>query len=145
MPRSGPARTARLGVLSKPSLRSHAFSPSRESAWSASVTVSRAADPQGERPCPARLDAWETARSRFLQAPISNLIEHYAGNQPLRLVSRRAIFASITSDTGDHARDVRVPDDTASLRAELGRPNAKIGYPVREHSLAKVPALLIVG
>ena len=55
------------------------------------------------------------------------------------------VVATITSDADGHTREVRTARDTAGLRAELDRRNEKIGYKVREHSLAKVPVLLVVG
>ena len=76
---------------------------------------------------------------------IGILIEHYAGNLPLWLAPRQVVVATITSDADGYAREVHAALDAAGLRAELDLRNEKIGYKVREHSLAKVPVLLAVG
>ena len=76
---------------------------------------------------------------------IGILIEHYAGKLPLWLAPRQVVVATITSDADGYARDVHAALETAGLRADLDLRNEKIGYQVREHSLAKVPVLLVVG
>jgi len=73
------------------------------------------------------------------------LIEHYAGHLPLWLAPVQAIVATITSDGDDYARDVVAAARRAGLRVESDLRNEKINYKVREHSLAKLPALLVVG
>ncbi len=73
------------------------------------------------------------------------LIEHYAGHFPLWLAPVQIVVATITSDADDYARDVLAQLRRAGLRAEIDLRNEKINYKVREHSLAKVPALLVVG
>ena len=57
----------------------------------------------------------------------------------------QAAVATITSDADDYAREVATAARRAGLRVELDLRNEKINYKVREHSLAKVPALLVVG
>ena len=76
---------------------------------------------------------------------IGILIEHYAGNLPLWLAPRQVVVATITSDADGYAKEVQAALEAAGLRAELDLRNEKIGYKVREHSLAKVPVLLVVG
>src|SRR5689334_16026262 len=73
------------------------------------------------------------------------LIEHYAGHLPLWLSPVQAIVATITSDADGFAREVVAAARRAGLRVEADLRNEKINYKVREHSLAKVPALLVVG
>jgi threonyl-tRNA synthetase len=73
------------------------------------------------------------------------LIEHYAGHFPLWLSPLQAVIATITSDADDYARTVVEAAQLAGLRVEADLRNEKINYKVREHSLAKVPALLVVG
>jgi len=73
------------------------------------------------------------------------LIEHYAGHFPLWLSPLQVMVATITSDADDYARDVLTAAKRAGLRADIDLRNEKINYKVREHSLAKVPALLVVG
>jgi threonyl-tRNA synthetase len=73
------------------------------------------------------------------------MIEHYAGHLPLWLSPLQAVVATITSDADDYARDVIASARRSGLRVEGDLRNEKINYKVREHSLAKVPALLVVG
>jgi threonyl-tRNA synthetase len=76
---------------------------------------------------------------------IGILIEHHAGRFPLWLAPVQAVVATIVSDADDYAKEVHAALAAAGLRAELDLRNEKINYKVREHSLAKVPNLLIVG
>lgn len=73
------------------------------------------------------------------------LIEHFAGHFPLWLAPVQAVVATITSDGDDYAREVVRAAERAGLRVEADLRNEKITYKVREHSLAKVPVLLVVG
>jgi threonyl-tRNA synthetase len=73
------------------------------------------------------------------------LIEHYAGHLPLWLSPMQAVIATITSDADDYAREAIAAAQRLGLRVEADLRNEKINYKVREHSLAKVPALLVVG
>jgi threonyl-tRNA synthetase len=73
------------------------------------------------------------------------LIEHYAGHLPLWLSPVQAIIATITDDANDYARQVADAARKAGLRVTDDLRNEKINYKVREHSLAKTPALLVVG
>ena len=76
---------------------------------------------------------------------IAILIEHYAGRFPLWLAPVQIVVASITSEATEYAEEVAQECAAAGLRAELDAGNEKINYKVREHSLAKVPVMLIVG
>ncbi len=76
---------------------------------------------------------------------IGILIENYAGRFPLWLAPVQAVVATITSDADGYAKDVQAALAAAGLRAELDLRNEKINYKVREHSLAKVPVLLVCG
>lgn len=73
------------------------------------------------------------------------LIENYAGHFPLWLAPLQVVVATITSDADDYAREVQEKLTAAGLKVELDLRNEKINYKVREHSLAKVPALLVCG
>jgi threonyl-tRNA synthetase len=73
------------------------------------------------------------------------LIEHYAGHFPLWLAPVEAVICTITSDADDYARAALRAAERAGLRAELDLRNEKITYKVREHSVAKIPVLLVVG
>jgi len=73
------------------------------------------------------------------------VLEHYAGHLPLWLAPKQAVVATITSDGDAYASDVLAAARKAGLRVEADLRNEKINYKVREHSLAKVPVLLVVG
>jgi threonyl-tRNA synthetase len=76
---------------------------------------------------------------------IGVLIEHYAGKLPLWLAPLQVVVATITKDADDYAHKVLDALAAAGIRAEADLRNEKINYKVREHSLAKVPVLLVVG
>jgi threonyl-tRNA synthetase len=76
---------------------------------------------------------------------IGILIEHYAGKFPLWLAPVQAVVATIVSDADDYAKEVAAKLSAAGIRVETDLRNEKINYKVREHSLAKVPLLLVVG
>jgi threonyl-tRNA synthetase len=76
---------------------------------------------------------------------IGILIEHYAGKLPTWLAPVQAVVATIVSDANDYAADVTAQLKAAGIRVETDLRNEKINYKVREHSLAKVPHLLVVG
>ncbi len=80
-----------------------------------------------------------------LERFIGILIEHHGGHLPLWLSPLQAVVATITDDADAYARDVIAAAQQLGLRVEGDLRNAKINYKVREHSLAKVPALLVVG
>jgi threonyl-tRNA synthetase len=73
------------------------------------------------------------------------LIEHYAGHFPLWLAPLQIKVCTITQEADDYAYDILKALKAAGLRAEIDIRNEKINYKVREHSLAKVPVLLVVG
>ena len=99
-------------------------------------------DESGERRRPVMLHrAILGSFERF----IGVLIEHYAGRFPLWLAPVQVVVATITSDADGYAREVFARLREAGLRAELDLRNEKIGYKVREHSVAKVPVMLVVG
>jgi threonyl-tRNA synthetase len=73
------------------------------------------------------------------------MIEHYAGHLPLWLSPVQALIATITSDADDCAHAAVEAARKMGLRVASDLRNEKINYKVREHSLAKVPVLLVVG
>ncbi|MFN8946157.1 MAG: threonine--tRNA ligase [Alphaproteobacteria bacterium] len=73
------------------------------------------------------------------------LIEHYAGKFPLWLAPVQAVVATIVNDVDGYAREVAARLKLAGLRVETDLRNEKINYKVREHSLAKVPFILVAG
>jgi threonyl-tRNA synthetase len=76
---------------------------------------------------------------------IGILIEHFAGNFPLWLAPTQVVVTTITSEGDEYAKVVAAAARRAGLRVEIDLRNEKINYKVREHSLAKIPALLVVG
>ncbi len=73
------------------------------------------------------------------------VLEHYAGHLPLWLAPKQAVVCTITQDADAYAADVMAAARKAGLRVDADLRNEKINYKVREHSLAKVPVLLVVG
>ncbi len=73
------------------------------------------------------------------------LIENFAGHFPLWLAPLQVVVATITSEADTYANEVAAKMRDAGLRVETDLRNEKIGYKVREHSLAKVPVILAVG
>ena len=114
---------------------------------------------QSDRVLPERLDASFIGEDGQKHRPImlhraifgsyerfiGILIEHYAGKFPLWLAPVQAVVATIVSDADDYAKDVAAKLARRGIRVETDLRNEKINYKVREHSLAKVPLLLVVG
>ena len=114
---------------------------------------------QSDRVLPERLDATyigvdgEKHRPVMLHRAIFGtferfigvLIEHFAGRLPVWLAPTQAVVATIVSDADDYAQDVTAKLEAAGIRVTCDLRNEKINYKVREHSLAKVPHLLVVG
>jgi threonyl-tRNA synthetase len=73
------------------------------------------------------------------------LLEHYAGHLPLWLSPLQIVVCTITQDADDYALGLIAEARKLGLRVEGDLRNEKIPYKVREHSLAKVPVLLVVG
>ena len=76
---------------------------------------------------------------------IGILIEHYAGRFPLWLAPTQVAIATVISDADPYAREVLAALGRAGIRADLDLRNEKIGYKVREHSVAKTPYLWALG
>ncbi|MGA7324081.1 MAG: threonine--tRNA ligase [Rhodomicrobium sp.] len=73
------------------------------------------------------------------------LIENYAGHLPLWLSPLQVMVATIVSEADKYAGKVLAACEKAGLRAEADLRNEKINYKVREHSLAKIPVMFVVG
>ncbi len=73
------------------------------------------------------------------------LLEHYAGKLPLWLAPIQVVVATITSEADGYAAEVAEQMAARGLRVETDLRNEKINYKVREHSLAKVPLIAVVG
>ncbi|MFG6281995.1 threonine--tRNA ligase [Sphingomonas sp. S6] len=114
---------------------------------------------QSDRVLPDRLDASYVGEDGNRHRPImlhrailgtferfiGILIEHHAGRFPLWLSPVQAVVATIVSDADGFAEEVAATLRKAGLRVETDLRNEKINYKVREHSVAKVPVLLVVG
>jgi threonyl-tRNA synthetase len=108
---------------------------------------------------PERLDAEYVAEDGSKQRPvmlhrailgsferfIGILLENYAGHLPLWLAPVQVVVATITSDADEYAQRVADQLTSAGIRAEVDFRNEKINYKIREHSLAKVPVIAVVG
>jgi threonyl-tRNA synthetase len=99
-------------------------------------------DADGERRVPVMI---HRALFGSLERFCGILIEHYAGHFPLWLAPQQIVVATITDDADAYAREVQGLLLQAGLRSELDLRNEKISYKVREHSVTKVPAILVVG
>ncbi len=73
------------------------------------------------------------------------LIEHYAGRFPLWLAPVQVVVASIVTDAAEYAEEVAAAMRAAGLEVRTDTRNEKINAKVREHSLAHVPVLAVVG
>jgi threonyl-tRNA synthetase len=114
---------------------------------------------QSDRVLPDRLDAHYIGEDGEKHRPvmlhraifgsyerfIGILIEHFAGRLPAWLAPVQAVVATIVSDADGYAHEVAAQLKAAGVRVETDLRNEKINYKVREHSLAKVPHLLVVG
>jgi threonyl-tRNA synthetase len=73
------------------------------------------------------------------------LIENYAGHMPLWLSPVQAVVATVVSEADEYALEAAAALRKAGLRVETDLRNEKINYKVREHSVTKIPVLLVVG
>ena len=80
-----------------------------------------------------------------LERFIGILIEHYAGKFPLWLAPVQAAIATVVSDADPYAAEVQAALQKAGLRTLLDTDNQTVNYKVRQHSLAKIPYLLVLG
>ncbi|MCE7886654.1 MAG: threonine--tRNA ligase [Alphaproteobacteria bacterium PRO2] len=80
-----------------------------------------------------------------LERFIGIMIENYAGKLPLWLAPVQCVVATITSEADGYADEVAGKLKALGLRVETDKRNEKINYKVREHSLAKVPVMFVVG
>ncbi|MEP3224818.1 MAG: threonine--tRNA ligase [Parasphingorhabdus sp.] len=114
---------------------------------------------QSDRVLPERLDASYIAEDGARHRPvmlhraifgsyerfIGILIEHFAGKMPLWLAPTQAVVATIVTDANDYAQQITEKLRAAGLRVEADLRNEKINYKVREHSVGKIPNILVVG
>ncbi|MFC4293052.1 threonine--tRNA ligase [Sphingorhabdus arenilitoris] len=114
---------------------------------------------QGDRVLPDRLDASYVGEDGARHRPvmlhraifgsyerfIGILIEHFAGRMPVWLAPVQAVVATIVSDADPYAETVMAKLKAAGIRVESDYRNESINYKVREHSVAKVPHILVIG
>jgi len=108
---------------------------------------------------PGRLDAHYIAEDNSKQVPvmlhrailgslerfIGILIEHYAGALPLWLAPVQVMVMNITDRQAEFVEKVAVSLKEQGFRVERDLRNEKIGFKIREHTLSRVPYLLVVG
>ncbi|MEE8280858.1 MAG: threonine--tRNA ligase [Gammaproteobacteria bacterium] len=108
---------------------------------------------------PERLGATYVAKDGSRQTPvmlhrailgsferfIGILLEHYAGDLPIWLAPVQAVVLNITDRQADYARQVLDSLQNQGFRVEADLRNEKIGFKIREHTLQRVPYLLVVG
>jgi len=108
---------------------------------------------------PARLDASYIGEDSARHVPvmlhrailgslerfIGILIEQHAGNFPLWLAPVQAMVLNITDKHSEYAQQIRLELEKQGFRAKIDLRNEKIGYKIREHSMQRVPYLLIIG
>ncbi|MBS3747807.1 MAG: threonine--tRNA ligase [Wenzhouxiangellaceae bacterium] len=99
-------------------------------------------DEQGEKQVPVML---HRAILGSVERFIGVLIEHYAGNLPVWLAPVQVQVLNITDDQAEYAESVAHRLQKLGFRAECDLRNEKIGFKIREQTLAKVPYLLVVG
>jgi threonyl-tRNA synthetase len=80
-----------------------------------------------------------------LERFIGIMIENYAGKLPMWLAPTHCVVASITDEANEYAAEVYKALKQAGVRAVLDTRNEKINYKIREHSVAKIPAIFVVG
>ncbi|WAR43381.1 threonine--tRNA ligase [Methylomonas rapida] len=80
-----------------------------------------------------------------LERFIGILIEQHAGNFPLWLAPVQAMVMNITDRQSDYAEQVRRELEKQGIRVKIDLRNEKIGFKIREHSMQRVPYLLIIG
>ncbi|HBF28627.1 His/Gly/Thr/Pro-type tRNA ligase C-terminal domain-containing protein, partial [Rhizobium sp.] len=73
------------------------------------------------------------------------LIENFAGHMPLWFAPLQVVVATITSEADDYGREVAELLRDAGLEVETDFRNEKINYKIREHSVGKVPAIIVCG
>jgi len=98
--------------------------------------------PDGSKKVPVML---HRALFGSLERFIGILIEHYAGKFPLWLAPLQAVVLPIASEFDNYAKNIFEQCMKAGINTEVDLKNQKINYKIREHSLSKVPLLLICG
>ena len=146
-PRSTPAKARSTGRSSNtccatPSAATGNAAPRRSTSTCRNVLARSISTPTASKKVPVMV---HRAICGSMERFIGILIEHFAGHFPLWLAPTQVVVTTITSEGDEYAKVVAAAARRAGLRVEIDLRNEKINYKVREHSLAKVPALLVVG
>jgi threonyl-tRNA synthetase len=80
-----------------------------------------------------------------LERFIGILLEHYAGNLPLWLAPVQVIVMNITDSQSDYVKDIVATLQKQQIRAISDLRNEKIGFKIREHTIARIPYQLVIG
>lgn len=80
-----------------------------------------------------------------LERFIGMLLEHYAGNLPLWLAPTQVVVMNITDHQAEYVKEVTESLKNLGIRAKSDLRNEKIGFKIREHTMARIPYLLILG
>lgn len=99
-------------------------------------------DEHGERKTPVML---HRATLGSFERFIGILIEHYEGSMPVWLAPVQAAILNITDRQADYARNLEKKLSEQGIRVKVDLRNEKIGFKIREHTLMKVPYLLVIG
>jgi len=108
---------------------------------------------------PGRLDAAYVADDGSKQVPvmlhrailgslerfIGILIEEYAGSFPTWLAPRQVVVMGISQNQSEYAKEITKELQNKGFRADIDLRNEKIGFKIREHTLRRVPYLIILG
>ncbi|KEZ77695.1 threonine--tRNA ligase [Salinisphaera hydrothermalis] len=99
-------------------------------------------DENGDRQVPVML---HRAILGSLERFIGILIEHHAGSMPVWLSPTQAVILNITDAQADYASEVAETLRNTGIRVDTDLRNEKVGYKIREHTMQRVPYLLVVG
>ena len=80
-----------------------------------------------------------------LERFIGILIEQHAGNFPLWLAPVQMVIMNITDRQAEYAEKLRLELEKQGFRTKIDLRNEKIGFKIREHSMQRVPYLLVIG
>jgi len=99
-------------------------------------------DPNGDRQTPVMI---HRAILGSLERFIGILIEQYAGALPTWLTPVQAVLLNITDNQAEYIKNVEQSLAKQGIRVQSDLRNEKIGFKIREHTLQKVPYLLVAG
>ena len=80
-----------------------------------------------------------------LERFIGILLEHYAGKLPFWISPTQAVIIPVSDEFDDYAKEINKKINNSGINCEIDLKNHNLNYKIREHSLLKVPLLLICG